>query len=147
VVVIEVDAIAQMLNEGDPLIAVVGATDDPEKFGWRIYRDLKAKGFRVYPVNRRRATVDGDPAFADLAALPLLPDLVNIVVPPHETLRVLDRCEELGLRNVWLQPGAADEAVYTRLASGPYNATADACIMVRSRPKVTDRDPGPSATR
>ena len=28
-------------------LAVVGATDDPAKFGGRIYRDLKAKGFRV----------------------------------------------------------------------------------------------------
>ncbi len=38
------DPITTLLSEGDPAIAVVGATDNPTKYGSIIYRDLKAKG-------------------------------------------------------------------------------------------------------
>ena len=49
-----VDDFAALLTDPATTIAVVGATDDPAKFGGRIYRDLKGKGFRVLAVNPRR---------------------------------------------------------------------------------------------
>ena len=36
------------------VFAVVGASRYPEKYGSRVYSDLKAAGYRVYPVNPRR---------------------------------------------------------------------------------------------
>lgn len=130
------DPITALLYETDPVIAVVGATDNLNKYGAVIYRDLKAKGYRVYAVNRTRDTVDGDTAYADLGALPETPDIVNIVVPPQRTLRVLDKAEELGIKNIWVQPGAEDQAVMERLESGPFQYLANACIMVRARAKT-----------
>jgi len=125
--------IAHLLQEPETTVAVVGATDDRSKYGWIIYRDLKSKGFVVYPVNKSRATVDGDPAFPSLAALPEPPTVVNIVVPPSETLTVLEEAERLGYTNIWIQPGAENEAVYDYLARGDFNALVGACIMVQSR--------------
>ena len=54
--------ILQLLEEPDTTVAVAGATDNPSKYGSVIYRDLKLKGFTVYPVNPHRTTVDGDPS-------------------------------------------------------------------------------------
>ena len=105
------DTISTLLNEGDPVVAVIGATDNPRKYGNRIYLDLKGKGFRVYAVNPSRDTVDGDPAFARLSDLPEKPDIVNFVVPPSRTLRVLEQAKELGFTTVWIQPGAENKAV------------------------------------
>lgn len=130
------DPITALLYESDPVIAVVGATDNLNKYGAIIYRDLKAKGYRVLPVNPRRDTVDGDIAYPDLGSLPETPDIVNIVVPPQRTLRVLDKAEELGIENIWVQPGAEDQAVMDRLQSGPFQYLANACIMVRARAKT-----------
>ena len=130
------DPITSLLSESDPAIAVVGATDNPHKYGSVIYRDLKAKGYRVYPVNTTRDTVDGDTAYRDLRELPEVPDIVNIVVPPRRTMRVLDLAEELGIKNIWVQPGAEDAAVMERLESGPFDYLANACIMVRTRAKT-----------
>ena len=130
------DPITALLNDGDPSVAVVGATDNPNKYGSVIYRDLKAKGYRVYPVNPNRATVDGDLAYDDLGELPETPDIVNIVVPPARTLEVLDRAAELGIENIWVQPGAEDNAVMERLRTGGFNYLANACIMVRARAKA-----------
>ncbi len=127
------DTVTTLLNEGNPVIAVVGASDDPRKYGNRIYRDLKAKGFTVYPVNSMRDMVDGDPTYADLGELPETPDIVNFVVPPPRTLRLLARAKELGLMTVWVQPGAEDQSVIAFLDENGFNYLANACIMVYSR--------------
>lgn len=131
------DTINTLLNEGDPVVAVIGATDNPRKYGNRIYLDLKGKGFRVYPVNPSRDTVDGDPAFARLSDIPEKPDIVNFVVPPSATLRVLEQAKELGFTTVWIQPGAENEAVMGYLEEHGFDYVVNACIMVRARFRST----------
>jgi len=122
-----------LLEKPDTTVAIVGATDDPAKYGYVIYRDLKRKGFSIFPVNRNRETVDGDEAFKQLADIPKAPTVVNIVVPPEATEQVLQQCLELGLMNVWLQPGTESAANLTFLQKHPFNYLANACIMVQSR--------------
>ena len=125
--------IAAMLRDPDTTVAVVGATDDPTKYGSVIYRDLKRKGFRVFPVNPGRDLVDGDATYASLAHLPEDPTIVNIVVPPPVTLKVLQEADRLGHRNVWIQPGAEDPAVLRDVQENDFTYLANACIMVQSR--------------
>jgi predicted CoA-binding protein len=127
-----------LLDHGDPAIAVVGATDDHGKYGATIYRDLKHKGFRVFAVNPNRATVDGDPAYSSLDSLPVRPDIVNIVVPPDQTYLVLQRSRDLGLMRVWVQPGAEDRQVLQYLDEHDFEYQANACIMVQSRVRAVD---------
>jgi len=130
--------IVALLDRPGTVVAVVGATDRAEKFGSIIYRDLRAKGIRVRAVNPYRDSVAGDPCWRSLADLPEPPTIVNIVVPPARTLAVLDECARLGFTTVWIQPGAADAAVWDRLERGDLDALVDACIMV---PPVTRRPP------
>ena len=125
--------IATLLADPKTTIALVGATDNPSKYGSVIYRDLTRKGYIVYPVNPNRSTVQGAPAYARLADLPSKPTIVNVVVPPHVTLDILDEAEALGIRNIWLQPGAESPAVMERLTSGDFDYLAHACIMVETR--------------
>lgn len=127
------DPISARLDLSDPLVAVVGATDTPGKFGGRIYRDLKTKGYRVVAVNPGRETVDGDPSFKSLSDLPERPDIVNIVVPPSRTMRVLDAAAEIDDVAVWIQPGAADNAVRDKVVELGIPALIDACIMIEAR--------------
>ena len=125
--------IASLLDEPETTVAVVGATDNPSKYGYVIYRDLKRKGYKVYAVNPRRAEVDGDAAFASLSALPNKPTIVNLVVPPEVTTRILKECKELNLMNVWLQPGAESPENLDYLQHEGFNYLANACIMILSR--------------
>jgi len=126
--------IIALLSQPETTIAVVGATDNPSKYGARIYRDLKAKGFTVYPVNPARDTVDGDKVYASVADIEEPPTIVDIVVPPQRTLRVLQQCLDAGLKNVWVQPGAGNAEVVEFLDAHDFNYLADSsCIMVESR--------------
>jgi len=125
--------IARLIHEPGATVAVVGATDDPGKYGSVIYLDLKRKGFRVFAVNPHRSTVDGDPAYPDLGALPEAPTVVNFVVPPAATMTVLKEADLLGYKNVWVQPGAESPEVIRYLQDNDFNYLANACIMIHSR--------------
>jgi predicted CoA-binding protein len=116
---------------------VVGATANPSKYGNIIYHDLKSKGFKVFAVNPYRDEVDGDPCWRSLADLPEAPTIVDIVVPPARTLTVLQECLDLGLMNVWIQPGAGDRAVREFVEQHDFDALVDACIMVRATARAT----------
>ncbi|CAI8928463.1 CoA-binding protein [Methylocaldum szegediense] len=133
--VLSPDTVLSILSAPNTVIAVVGATDNQRKFGYAIYRDLKRKGYKAYAVNPNRTSVDGDPAYPDLARLHGKPDLVNFVVPPEVTLSVLKQCLDLGLKNVWLQPGAESPEVLEFLSAHGFNYLVNTCIMVESRIK------------
>jgi uncharacterized protein len=127
--------VVQRLERDDPLIAVVGATDTPGKYGGIIYRNLKEKGFRVVGVNPRAASVDGDPAYASLADLPEEPDIVDVVVPPRVGIDLIDDVAALEDGAIWFQPGAESDAIREKLNSSDLPSIVDACIMVLARPR------------
>ena len=127
------DPVTRLLAEPDPTIAVVGATDRLDAYGARIYRDLKAKGYRVMAVNPTRDTVDSDPAYRSLSDLPEAPSIVNYVIPPPRTRRVLEEALRLGYTTAWVQPGAEDDEVVRFLDEHGFESLVGACIMVESR--------------
>ena len=61
--------------------AVIGATHKTDKFGYKIYKCLKAHGYEVYPVNPNITEIDGDTCYPNLSALPVVPAVVDFVVP------------------------------------------------------------------
>ena len=126
-------SVLERLDLPDPLIAVVGATDHPRKYGGVIYRNLKAKGYRVVPVNPLRDRVDGDRCYSTLADLEETPDIVNVVVPPVGTMHVIEQAAAMDDVAVWIQPGAADAAVRAQVDGLGIPSLIDACIMVQAR--------------
>jgi uncharacterized protein len=123
------------LRKKNPVMALVGATNQSEKFGNIILRDMRAKGYTVVPINPRATTVEGLKAWPDLtsAVREHLIGLVVYVIPPRLTLESLAEANELGLKQVWVQPGAGDNAVRTYLDEHGFDYLMDACVMVEAR--------------
>lgn len=113
-------------------IAVVGASNDPAKYGNIIVRNLAAKGYTVLPVNPREKEIAGLPAYPSLEAVPGPVHIVDVVTPPEVTKKVLDEASRLGLPAVWLQDGSWDEAVLEAAGKASFRTVYDACIMVAS---------------
>ena len=86
-------------------IAVVGASDDAKKFGGTIYRELKAHGHAVVPVNRNASTVDGDQCYSNLATVPGRLDAVLVMVHRDDAAQVVRDCIDKGVTRVWLFRG------------------------------------------
>ncbi|MDU4959753.1 MAG: CoA-binding protein [Sporomusaceae bacterium] len=91
---------------GKKVWAIVGATDNPAKFGYKIYCSMKDAGYTVYPVNPGVADIQGEKCYACLQDLPESPDVVDVVVPPKVGEQIMRDCVAAGVKNVWLQPGA-----------------------------------------
>ena len=125
--------VLEALRQPGVRIALVGASNDPTKFGNRIFRDLVAKGYAVWPVNPREPEIEGVAACADLEALPGTPDIVNFVVPPPVALAVAKQAVALGIRRLWFQPGSESDELKAWLTEQEgVSALTDACIMVQS---------------
>jgi predicted CoA-binding protein len=111
-------------------IAVVGASNNPAKYGNIIVRNLAAKGYTVLPVNPKEKEIAGLPAYPNLASVPGPVHVVDFVTPPAVTKGVLEEASRLGLPAVFLQDGSWDDAVLHVAATAPFKTVYEACIMV-----------------
>jgi uncharacterized protein len=115
-------------------LAVVGASRDPKKFGNMVYKDLRAKGYRVFPVNPNADAIEGDRCYPSLSALPEPVGGVLVVVPPAETERVTREAAQAGIRRVWMQQGAESEAAIRFCEANGIAAVHGECILMFARP-------------
>jgi len=71
-----------------------------------IYQELKDRGKKVFAINPKTDTVDGDPCYPNLTSLPEKPEGALLVIPPAATLAVIREAASLGIERIWLQQGA-----------------------------------------
>jgi hypothetical protein len=91
--------------------AVVGATQNEDKFGYKILMRLRAAGHETYAVNPMYEEIEGAPCYSSLKDLPEVPACVDIVVSPKRTYPFIDEAAELGIQYLWFQPGTFDDEV------------------------------------
>ena len=91
--------------------AVVGANQNPEKFGNRIYSRLKEKGYKTYAVNPLYDKVEGDTCYKDLSSLPEIPEVIDIVVTPKRAKAIITEASKLGIKYIWFQPDTYDQEI------------------------------------
>ncbi len=112
--------------------AVIGANQDPEKYGNMIYRKLKKRDYEVYAVNPMYDNIEGDPCYKDLSSLPKLPEVINMVVSPKRGKPVLEEAARLGIKYIWLQPGTHDNDLMKLIDELGLEAV-QACVLVATR--------------
>jgi len=110
--------------------AIIGATDNPKKYGYEIFKNLKRRGYEVYPVNPRLKELEGTKCYPTLNDIPLKVDVVDFVVPPAVAGKVLEECKKLGLTRIWLQPGSESEAAIDFCHKNNLKVVHDVCVML-----------------
>jgi predicted CoA-binding protein len=83
-------------------IAVVGVSDRRDTGCNSNYQKFKAAGYKVFAINPRIQTFDGDPCYPDLRALPQKPDGVFILAKPSVTEAIVQQCADLGVEHIWM---------------------------------------------
>jgi len=85
-------------------VAVVGASENPDKVGGRPVRYMTSQGYagRVYPINPRAKTIQGVRAFPSLDALPEVPDVAILCIGADQAEAQLALCGRLGVGNAIL---------------------------------------------
>ena len=117
-------------------IAVVGVSRKKVKFGNTIYRELKQKGYQVYPINPNTKLIEGDVCYPDLQSVPEKIDAVVINVPPTIAETILREVKEAGIKKVWLQQGSqSDDAVKFCNENG-IDCVSNECILMFAQPSA-----------
>ena len=93
-------------------IAVLGASPDRNKYGNKCVRAYREAGYRVYPIHRTEAEIEGFKAYPNLAAVPEPLERISVYLPPPVTLKYLPEIQQAKATQVWFNPGAADAAVF-----------------------------------
>lgn len=111
--------------------AVVGASSDRSKYGNKVLRCYLQHGRDAVPVHPKEATVEGRPAFATLGAIPGGVGAISVITPPAVTEKVVEEAGKLGIRHVWMQPGAESDAAVRRARELGMNVIAGGpCLLV-----------------
>ncbi|MEQ8278766.1 MAG: CoA-binding protein [Deltaproteobacteria bacterium] len=116
---------------GDVRVAIVGASNDPRKFGHKILLNLARKGFDVVPIHPTEAAVAGRTAYPTVQAAPGPIHIVDFVVPPDVTRAILEGLDADAFEVVWLQPGSFDRAAAQAAERFAHPVVGD-CIMVEA---------------
>ena len=110
--------------------AVVGYSENRRKYGHLILHDLKQAGYVVLPVNKRGGLMDGMTVYQSVRDLPVVPGVVDVVVPPAQTLEVVRDCHDSKLNRVWMQPGAESKEALEFCRRHSIKVVYHACAMV-----------------
>ncbi|MDO0826010.1 CoA-binding protein [Desulfosporosinus nitroreducens] len=113
--------------------AVIGVSNNTDKYGYKVYKQLRKAGYSVFPINPGLQSIDGDPCYPSLAALPKKPDAVSIVVPPKITEQVVKECNDLGITKVWMQPGSESKNAIQDGEEHGITVVHNQCVLVHTR--------------
>jgi hypothetical protein len=93
------------------IVAVIGASANPRKFGYRAVRAFRRQGYTVVPINPNEAMVDGLKTYASVLDVPDNIDMATFYVPPDVGERVIVEVAQKRIPEVWLNPGAESDAL------------------------------------
>lgn len=91
------------------VFAVIGASQNREKYGNKVLRCYLQHGLKAYPINPKETEIEGQPCFPSLDALPEQVHGVSIITPPHITETLMPQIAKTNTHHVWMQPGAESE--------------------------------------
>lgn len=112
--------------------ALVWASNTPEKYGNKIFLDLIANDYVVYPVNNRDTSpIQEHTVYARLTDVPVRVDVVIFVVPPQVTEALIPVVYDMGISHVWMQPGAQSDKAIALCEKLGIECIHDACIMLK----------------
>jgi predicted CoA-binding protein len=94
------------------VVAVIGASSNPRKFGNRAVRAFQRQGYTVIPIHPRERQVHGLQAYASVLDVPGAIDMATFYVPPDIGSKIMGEVARKRIPEVWLNPGAeSDELI------------------------------------
>ncbi len=115
-------------------IAVVGMSRSGKKFGNMAAKELKMKGYDVFPVHPEVNEIDGFACARSLSSLSGKIDAVWISVPSQNVSPILHEAADMGLKNIWLQQGAWSSEVQKTIDQLNVPVISKKCIMMYAPP-------------
>jgi predicted CoA-binding protein len=113
-------------------IAMVGASDRPDRASHGVMRYLQERGYRVIPINPQITgeRIHGEFVWRELGQLGELIDIVDIFRRPLAAGEAVDEAIAIGAKAVWLQLGVINEEAAKRAEDAGLKVVMDRCPKI-----------------
>ena len=126
------DADIRALLEETRTIAMIGASDRPDRPSYRVMQTLQAHGYRVIPVNPQITGehIHGEFVFRDLSQLGDPIDMVDIFRNSAAAGEAVDQAIAAGAKSVWMQLGVINEDAAARAEAAGLKVVMNRCPAI-----------------
>jgi predicted CoA-binding protein len=115
-------------------LAIIGVSRSGKKFGNAVHKELKNKGYRLYPIHPEVSEIEGDRCWPSIAALPEPVDGIILVVHPEQTEKLVQEAAKHGIRRIWMQQGASSETALAWCRDNGIAPIHGECILMFAEP-------------
>ncbi|MDA3839747.1 MAG: CoA-binding protein [Patescibacteria group bacterium] len=113
--------------------AIVGASNNKDKYGYKVLHDLIDAGYNTIPINPKETKILNLETYPSISDYEGVIDVVVFVVPPVVTEKVLEEALLLGISKVWMQPGSESEKAINFCNKHKISYIYNACIMLNKK--------------
>jgi uncharacterized protein len=134
--------IAELLTNART-IAMIGASDRPERPSYGVMKFLQDRGYRVIPVNPQITGehVLGEFVWRELAQIGVPIDIVDIFRRPEMAMEAVEQAIFVGAKAVWMQIGVINEQAAVTAEAAGLKVVMDRCPKIEIRrlrvPRIT----------
>ena len=123
--------IAELLRNARS-IAVVGASDRPERPSYGVMKFLQERGYRILPVNPQITGehILGEFVWRELAQIGIPIDIVDIFRRPEMAAEAVEQAIFVGAKAVWMQIGVVNEEAAAQAESAGLKVVMDRCPKI-----------------
>lgn len=114
--------------------AFIGLSSDPKKFSRAAFKELKAKGYEIYPVNPKLDQVDGIKCYRDIADLPSDIKRALFMTPKENTAGAVENAIHHGFTHLWIQQGAETKEALDVANENAVKLVSKTCILMHATP-------------
>lgn len=113
-------------------IALVGASDRPDRPSYGVMKRLQDHGYRVIPVNPQITGehVHGEFVFRELGQLGDSIDIVDIFRRSDAVEPIVEEAIQIGAKAIWMQLGVVNEAAAARAEAAGLKVVMDRCPAI-----------------
>lgn len=125
------EEIAELLT-GARTIAMVGASDRPDRASNRVMKFLQGRGYKVFPVNPSITGehVHGEYVWRELSQIGEPIDIVDIFRKSEAAGEAVDQAIAVGAKAVWMQLGVVNEQAAERAGAAGLKVVMDRCPKI-----------------
>jgi predicted CoA-binding protein len=116
-------------------IALVGASEDPQRPSFSVMAYLLEQGYQVVPVSPKLAgqQLQGQLVYASLADIPFSIDMVDVFRNQEAALAIAQEAIAIGARVLWLQLGVINQQAYELASDAGLQVIMDRCPKIDIR--------------
>ncbi len=126
------DAEIDQLLRSAKTIAIVGASDRPDRASYGVMKFVQDRGYRTIPVNPRITGehVHGEYIWRELGQIGEPIDIVDIFRKSEDVGPVIDEAIAAGAKAVWMQLGISNAEAAAKAEAAGLKVVEDKCLKI-----------------